>query len=138
VLWNRASSSTRGEVWYHWSLPLLLGATRAGTHSLTGCTLSLVIYLLNCCWLSPAQWFLFPSPTGLTAIFYFLTALGAFRMISLIYVIFNSKIMCCHVNVLRDKDLLNKRREWKELKCTVAVRSIKIPHLYFYAHYPDL
>jgi hypothetical protein len=30
-------------------------------------------------WLSPARWFLVLSPTGLTTIFYFLTALGAFR-----------------------------------------------------------
>jgi hypothetical protein len=36
-------------------------------------------WLLNCCWHSPAQWFLVPSPTGLMTIFYCLTALGAFR-----------------------------------------------------------
>jgi hypothetical protein len=37
-------------------------------------------WLLNSCWSSPAQWFLVPSPMGLTTIFYTLTALGAFRL----------------------------------------------------------
>jgi hypothetical protein len=35
-------------------------------------------WLTDCCWPSPAQWFLVPSPTGLMSIFYCLTALGAF------------------------------------------------------------
>jgi hypothetical protein len=34
---------------------------------------------LNCCWPSPAQWFLIPPFTGLMTIFYTLTDLGAFR-----------------------------------------------------------
>jgi hypothetical protein len=39
-------------------------------------------WLLNCFWVLPAQWFLVPSPTGLTTIYYFLMALGAFRTFS--------------------------------------------------------
>jgi hypothetical protein len=27
-------------------------------------------WLFNCCWASPAQWFLVPNPTGLMTIFY--------------------------------------------------------------------
>jgi hypothetical protein len=34
---------------------------------------------LTCCWPSPTQWFLVPSPTGIMTIFYCLTALGAFK-----------------------------------------------------------
>jgi hypothetical protein len=36
-------------------------------------------WLLNCCWSSPEQWFVFPSPARSMTIFYSLTALGAFR-----------------------------------------------------------
>jgi hypothetical protein len=40
---------------------------------------SLTAWLQNCCWPSPAQWLFVPSPTGLIAIFYSLTALESFR-----------------------------------------------------------
>jgi hypothetical protein len=46
---------------------------------------SLAIYwltdwlMLNCCWSSPAQWFLVPNPTGLVIVFYYLTDLDFFR-----------------------------------------------------------
>jgi hypothetical protein len=51
------------------------------TLNLQLCTLfsTALNWLLNCCWPSPAQWFLVPSPTGLMTVFYSLTALGAFR-----------------------------------------------------------
>jgi hypothetical protein len=38
-------------------------------------------WLLNCCWPSPAQWFLVPRPTGLRTMFYCLMFLGAFRAV---------------------------------------------------------
>jgi hypothetical protein len=38
---------------------------------------------VNCCWSSPAQWCLVPSPAGPMTIFYCLTALGAFRPLQL-------------------------------------------------------
>jgi hypothetical protein len=45
--------------------------------------------------------------------------------------------MCYHVNELSNKVLLNKKEEW--IKKNIYIdRSIKIPHLYFYAHYPDI
>jgi hypothetical protein len=53
--------------------------------------------LLNCCWPSPAQWFLVPSPMGLTTIFYSQTALGAFRplRLSLIKAWLKVKVKVC-------------------------------------------
>jgi hypothetical protein len=42
----------------------------------------LKIWLLDCCWPSPTQWLLVPSHTGLTTIFYFMTAQGAFRTLN--------------------------------------------------------
>jgi hypothetical protein len=41
-------------------------------------------WLLSCCWSSPEQWFLVPSPTGLMTVFYCLTVLGAFRLFQLL------------------------------------------------------
>jgi hypothetical protein len=45
---------------------------------------------VDCCWSSPAQWFLVASPTGLMTIFYCLTALGAFRPPLQRYIYWNS------------------------------------------------
>jgi hypothetical protein len=41
---------------------------------------SIIDWLLNWCWPSPAQWFLPPRSTGFMILFYSLTALGAFRL----------------------------------------------------------
>jgi hypothetical protein len=38
-------------------------------------------WVLNCCWLSPKQWFWVPSPTRLITIIYSLTALRAFKIL---------------------------------------------------------
>jgi hypothetical protein len=50
----------------------------SGSRTSTGTAVS-VCWRVNCCWPSPAQSFLVPSPAGLRTIFYSLTALGAFR-----------------------------------------------------------
>jgi hypothetical protein len=43
------------------------------------CLIGFMARLIDC-WPSPAQWFLFPSPTGLMSIFYYLLVLRAFRL----------------------------------------------------------
>jgi hypothetical protein len=51
---------------------------------------------VNCCWSSPAQWFLVPSPTGITTLFYCLTALRSFRIPDLHWFLSSSPNTCAH------------------------------------------
>jgi hypothetical protein len=55
---------------HSFTLSHLLSLLRAGYHWLTG-------WLLNRCWLSPAQWLLVPSPLGFMVIFYCLDGSGS-------------------------------------------------------------
>jgi hypothetical protein len=60
---------------YCWTLPTPL-RNGSGTHNSVTTNFD---WLLSCCWPSPAYWYLVPSPTRLTTIFYCLMARGAFR-----------------------------------------------------------
>jgi hypothetical protein len=90
-------------------LTSLLGGSWLTIYDLLAMTVdsTAAAWLLSCCWLSPAQWFLVPSPVGLMTIYYCLMALGAFRPLScdsdfncLIHPLLHSLVMACIENIV--------------------------------------
>jgi hypothetical protein len=107
MLWPLVSAGTCFSCW-------LLGWTN--DWFLTAC-------LLNCCWSSPAQWFLVPNPTGSMTIFYSLTALGAFR---------HSLVLTAKAKIIYDRQsvvqstLVTRNNLWPKIKTFVTARRLRV------------